>query len=299
MPGDEAFKLYDTFGMPLDFIQDAARDAGLEFDQAGFDRAMDGTEIARSRLLERRSQANRQSRLPAASEIRIRRLSPDSLRQLRSSRHHPQRPRRAATQARRRRRNHPRPHAVLRRIRRPGRRPRMALQRRSQHRRRRSERLLLPDSRRARAPGHRQTTDPHRRQSRCRRQRRNPRVHHAQPHGHAPAPSRTARSSRQAREAGGIAGRAQPSALRLLALHQRCRRRTARHRRPDQQRSPAQPKDRSHRERPHRCRHQRIQSHGPVRRKIRRPGPRHQNRRLLHRTLRRHAHQRHRRNRPD
>jgi alanyl-tRNA synthetase len=38
--GADAFKLYDTFGLPLDFIQDAVRDAGLEFDQAGFDRAM-------------------------------------------------------------------------------------------------------------------------------------------------------------------------------------------------------------------------------------------------------------------
>ena len=39
-PGHEAFRLYDTFGLPLDFIQDAARDQGLEFDQHGFDRAM-------------------------------------------------------------------------------------------------------------------------------------------------------------------------------------------------------------------------------------------------------------------
>jgi alanyl-tRNA synthetase len=38
--GEDAFKLYDTFGMPLDFIQDAARDQGIEFDQAGFDQAM-------------------------------------------------------------------------------------------------------------------------------------------------------------------------------------------------------------------------------------------------------------------
>ena len=38
--GQEAFKLYDTFGMPLDFMQDAARDQGLEFDQTGFDRAL-------------------------------------------------------------------------------------------------------------------------------------------------------------------------------------------------------------------------------------------------------------------
>jgi len=39
-PGDRAFKLYDTFGLPLDFIQDAVRDAGVDFDQAGFDRVM-------------------------------------------------------------------------------------------------------------------------------------------------------------------------------------------------------------------------------------------------------------------
>ncbi len=38
--GEKAFKLYDTFGLPLDFIQDAVRDAGLTLDQAGFDSAM-------------------------------------------------------------------------------------------------------------------------------------------------------------------------------------------------------------------------------------------------------------------
>jgi len=38
--GADAFKLYDTFGLPLDFIQDAVRDAGIVFDQQGFDRAM-------------------------------------------------------------------------------------------------------------------------------------------------------------------------------------------------------------------------------------------------------------------
>ncbi|MGC2791031.1 MAG: alanine--tRNA ligase, partial [Candidatus Sulfotelmatobacter sp.] len=41
LAGETAFKLYDTFGMPLDFMQDAARDQGVAFDQAGFDRAMD------------------------------------------------------------------------------------------------------------------------------------------------------------------------------------------------------------------------------------------------------------------
>jgi alanyl-tRNA synthetase len=41
LAGPEAFKLYDTFGMPLDFMQDAARDQGISFDQAGFESAMD------------------------------------------------------------------------------------------------------------------------------------------------------------------------------------------------------------------------------------------------------------------
>jgi alanyl-tRNA synthetase len=41
LSGEDAFKLYDTFGMPLDFMQDAARDQGITFDQAGFDHAME------------------------------------------------------------------------------------------------------------------------------------------------------------------------------------------------------------------------------------------------------------------
>ena len=40
-PGAEAFKLYDTFGLPRDFIEDACRDLGITFDSAGFDRAME------------------------------------------------------------------------------------------------------------------------------------------------------------------------------------------------------------------------------------------------------------------
>jgi alanyl-tRNA synthetase len=38
--GSKAFRLYDTFGLPLDFIRDAVRDAGLQLDEPGFDKAM-------------------------------------------------------------------------------------------------------------------------------------------------------------------------------------------------------------------------------------------------------------------
>ncbi|HTU41176.1 MAG TPA: alanine--tRNA ligase, partial [Candidatus Aquilonibacter sp.] len=40
-PGEYAFRLYDTFGLPADFIEDAVRDAGLMFDGPGFDAAME------------------------------------------------------------------------------------------------------------------------------------------------------------------------------------------------------------------------------------------------------------------
>ncbi len=39
-PGANAFRLYDTFGLPLDFIQEVCRDLKIEFDQSGFDKAM-------------------------------------------------------------------------------------------------------------------------------------------------------------------------------------------------------------------------------------------------------------------
>ena len=39
LAASEAFHLYETYGLPLDFMVDAARDAGIAFDQAGFDRA--------------------------------------------------------------------------------------------------------------------------------------------------------------------------------------------------------------------------------------------------------------------
>lgn len=40
LSGDVVFKLYDTFGFPLDLTADIARERGLDLDQAGFDAAM-------------------------------------------------------------------------------------------------------------------------------------------------------------------------------------------------------------------------------------------------------------------
>jgi alanyl-tRNA synthetase len=39
--GKRAFKLYDTYGLPLDFIADAVRDRGLSFDVRSFEQAME------------------------------------------------------------------------------------------------------------------------------------------------------------------------------------------------------------------------------------------------------------------
>jgi len=40
-PGEKAFKLYDTYGLPRDFIEDVTHDAGVHVDWTGFDRAME------------------------------------------------------------------------------------------------------------------------------------------------------------------------------------------------------------------------------------------------------------------
>jgi alanyl-tRNA synthetase len=46
--GRDAFHLYETYGLPLDFMMDAARDAGIDFDLTGFEEAR-AEEQARAR----------------------------------------------------------------------------------------------------------------------------------------------------------------------------------------------------------------------------------------------------------
>ena len=47
-PGEVAFKLYETYGLPKDFIQESCRDMGFEFDESGFEDALKA-EQARAR----------------------------------------------------------------------------------------------------------------------------------------------------------------------------------------------------------------------------------------------------------
>ena len=42
IPGETVFKLYDTFGFPVDLTADIARERGLAIDTAGFEKAMEG-----------------------------------------------------------------------------------------------------------------------------------------------------------------------------------------------------------------------------------------------------------------
>ncbi|MCH9756838.1 MAG: alanine--tRNA ligase [Gammaproteobacteria bacterium] len=54
LPGDVAFKLYDTYGFPLDLTEDILREQGLSVDSAGFDTCM-----KKQRLMSQSAQAFR------------------------------------------------------------------------------------------------------------------------------------------------------------------------------------------------------------------------------------------------
>ncbi len=76
LPGETAFKLYDTYGFPLDLTQDALRAKEITVDTAGFDAAMD-----RQRKMARESWAGSGQQAEGAVWLALReRLGPSSFR---------------------------------------------------------------------------------------------------------------------------------------------------------------------------------------------------------------------------
>ena len=45
MPGDVVFKLYDTYGFPMDLTGDIARERSLTIDEEGFEREMEAQRV--------------------------------------------------------------------------------------------------------------------------------------------------------------------------------------------------------------------------------------------------------------
>src|SRR5687767_10527719 len=45
VPGDEVFRLYDSLGVPFDFMEDLASHRGLQIDRESYDRAMEGQRV--------------------------------------------------------------------------------------------------------------------------------------------------------------------------------------------------------------------------------------------------------------
>jgi alanyl-tRNA synthetase len=64
IPGDEAFKLYDTFGFPLDLTELMARERGYHVDMEGFEKALDQQ---RRRSREQRDEQRRRGELEMKS----------------------------------------------------------------------------------------------------------------------------------------------------------------------------------------------------------------------------------------
>jgi len=68
-PGETAFKLYETYGLPKDFIQESCRDMGFDFDEQGFEAAL---AAERERAKASGKGAAKQVASPAYQEIRDR-----------------------------------------------------------------------------------------------------------------------------------------------------------------------------------------------------------------------------------
>jgi alanyl-tRNA synthetase len=117
IPGETVFRLYDTYGFPVDLTADIARERGLTLDVEGFERAM---EAQRSRA---RAASQFAAGYSANLEVEGCTISPATTAWTTPHGHRPVqgRQRRRGACGRRGGHRRPRAHAVLRRIRRPGR----------------------------------------------------------------------------------------------------------------------------------------------------------------------------------
>ena len=61
LPGEVAFKLYDTYGFPLDLTEDVLRNHEFDVDSRRFNRLMEEQRRARTRRAQRRSWSRRKS----------------------------------------------------------------------------------------------------------------------------------------------------------------------------------------------------------------------------------------------
>ena len=217
IPGADAFRLYDTYGFPVDLTADIARERGMSVDMAGFELAMKEQQ-ERSReggRFEAKGQmpAELASQLAPTAFLGYEALAGEGkvIGIVRAGKQ------RRSAERWRRGPGHPRPHAVLRRIRRSGGRHRHAGERRRSLRRRATR-----SRSRGAFYGHvgrwHGTAAARRR---CRRGNRRSGAspgHRAQSFGHASAARRTAQGAGRARHAEGLASRAGSSALRFLAF---------------------------------------------------------------------------------
>ena len=131
LDGETVFQLYDTFGFPVDLTADIARERGVRVDYAGFEAAMErqrerARAASRFTLAQASTTAGRRPSSTATTRSRSKARSSRSTRRARRSSEIG-----AGDDGGRR----ARPHAVLRRVGRPGRRPRRA-RRRERHVRR-------------------------------------------------------------------------------------------------------------------------------------------------------------------
>ncbi|MEJ7719144.1 MAG: alanine--tRNA ligase [Ilumatobacteraceae bacterium] len=252
LSGETAFVLHDTYGFPLELTQEIAAERGTNVDIAGFQTAM--TQQRERAKAARRDHDDDDARLDAYREL----VEQFGVTEFVGYRARRERVAPAGCTARRGRHGRvvPRSHAVLRREWRPGRRHR---QHHDRHRSCRGARHGVCAA---------EPASP-RRQDRRRHDRGGPagngayrrrtaRCHPAQPHGHAPRPLRAAGGARRPRQAGRLARRSRPPALRLLALRGRERRRDPRDRTHCQRRDARQHADADLRDddgggRAHRC----------------------------------------------